>query len=283
MAIYAEEVEVSPGVKKINYTVVAEGINRFTGKRVQKRKRGIPSKPKAEMIYKQLWNTCREEKPKNVIVSNWDSLLSHYDDHIRKQVRSVHNPNGFSAQLVGVKKSRLKHTESWSKMHLELITPKFVTEELDRMEQNGHSRSLANHVLKEVKCMFAFAVHMGAIQFNPFQGMKMRREPKKRKEALTHSEVAVLLREAKHRRHPYYYIWLLTITLGLRRSELDGLKWIDLDFEQGLIYLRRQYIPREGEVNRLKNFQDRTVAIPSHIIPELKKLKLETRSDYVMS
>ncbi len=282
MGIYAEEKEVSPGVKKTFYTVVAEGINRFTGRRIQKKRRGIPSKPKAEMIYKQLWNACREEKPDGVDVSRWGLLRNQYLESQKNSVRSLDNPNGISLHLVGVKTSRLRHTDKWTDMHLELISPKFVTDELDTMERNGMSRSLANQVLKEVKCMFAFAVHLGAIQFNPFQGMKMRRESKKRKEALTHAEVDILLQEAKLRRHKYYYIWLLTVTLGLRRSELDGLKWIDIDFDQRLVYLRRQFIPREGEVDRLKNFQDRTPAIPDYVMPELRKMKLASLSEYVI-
>ncbi|MBL7714291.1 MAG: tyrosine-type recombinase/integrase [Bdellovibrionales bacterium] len=110
----------------------------------------------------------------------------------------------------------------------------------------------------------------------------MRREQKKRRPSLNHEEVKVLLREAKLRNHPYYHIWLLTISLGLRRSELDGLKWTDLNFDHRLIYLCRQHIPGEGEVNRLKGLADRTVAIPAFLIPELLKMKLASTSPYVI-
>jgi integrase len=141
---------------------------------------------------------------------------------------------------------------------------------------------MTNHVLKEVKCGFAYALHLGAIPANPFSAMKMRRMPKKRKEALTHEEVNRLLSEAKQRNHPFYFIWLLTIGLGLRRSELAGLKWLDVDFEQGLIYLRRQMIPGEGLVSSLKDGEERVVAVPDYLIPVLKKLKLRGSTDFVI-
>ena len=112
--------------------------------------------------------------------------------------------------------------------------------------------------------------------------MKLRRVVKRRKEALTHEEVDRLLGEAKNRSHPYYQIWLLTLTLGLRRSELAGLQWTDLDFEHRLVYLRRQKIPREGEVPFLKDKEERVVAVPDFLIPELKKMKLASKTNSVI-
>jgi integrase len=151
------------------------------------------------------------------------------------------------------------------------------------MEIEGASRSITYHLHKEVKCIFSYALDLGTIKLNPFAGVKGRRLPKKRKEALTHEEANRLLACAKSESHPYYYIWLLTIALGLRRSELAGLKWLDIDFDQRLIYLRRQLIPREGIVNLLKDREERVVAIPLHIIPVLKELRLKTPSDFVIN
>ena len=99
---------------------------------------------------------------------------------------------------------------------------------------------------------------------------------------MTHEEADRLLAEAKYRGHRYYYIWLLTLALGLRRSELAGLKWIDIDFEHRLIYLRRQNIPHEGIVLFLKDKEERVVAIPHYIIPVLKEMKLKSSTDFVI-
>lgn len=95
-------------------------------------------------------------------------------------------------------------------------------------------------------------------------------------------EVNILLREAKNRCHPFYYVWLLSIALGARRSELAGLKWMDVDFLQNLIHLQRQFIPREGEVSRLKDWEERTIAIPSNLVPILKEMKLKATSEFVI-
>jgi integrase len=125
-------------------------------------------------------------------------------------------------------------------------------------------------------------VSLGAIKANPFLETKARRVPKKRKVALNHNELDILLTQAKIRRHPYYYVWLLTVSLGLRRSELAGLKWTDVDFDMGVIHLTRQIIAREGLVPHLKDKEDRSVAIPDYLIPVLKEMKLKATSEFVI-
>jgi len=167
-------------------------------------------------------------------------------------------------------------------MHFELVTPQFVTDELDKAERGTMSRSMTNHVLKEVKCVFSFALNIGAVKSNPFAGMKMRRMAKKRKQALNHEESKILLSEAKKRNHLYYEIWLLTLSLGLRRSELAGLKWVDIDFDHGLIHLQRQLIPFEGIVSRLKDKEDRVVSIPSFLMTTLRQMQLRSSAEFVI-
>ena len=282
MGVIPYKFEVSPGVFQTRYKVTADAINRYTGKRVQKKRRGILSRPQAERLQRELWSQCREQRPDIVHLEKWGQLLIRYREHLEEKVRGPMNVSGFSPQVIRSKASRLKPTEPWWHMHVEMVTPHFVNNELDRMEKDGMSRMNVNQILKEVKCTFTFGLHMGAIKSNPFAGMKMRRMPKKRKEALNHEEANRLIHESKLRAHPYHHIWLLTIALGLRRSELAGLQWLDVDFEQRLIYLRRQLIPKEGLVPFLKDREERVVAIPKSIIPVLKELKLQSRTEFVI-
>ena len=122
---------------------------------------------------------CREERPDGIEFKKWGQLTESYLEHLYSKIRSAEN-------------------------------------QLDDMELKGTSRSMTNHIQKEIKCVFSYALHLGTIKVNPFAGMKRRRIPKKRKETLTHEETDRLLAEAKFRGHNYYYIWLLTLALGLR-------------------------------------------------------------------
>lgn len=283
MSITSYQKEVSPGVFKKFYRVAAEGINKYTNKRVQKEKWGIPSEPKAERVFRELWIQCKEERPDGPAIERWGDLKASYLQFVESNVRSETNSNGFSPKTVKKKKSRFVHLTSWNDLHLDLINAHLVKTELDNLERDGiASRELTSEIQKEVKCVFSYAVDRGTLKTNPLADLKKRKVPRKQKQALTHEEVDRLLLEAKRKDHPYFFIWLLSVTLGVRRSELAGLKWTDIDFENRLARLRRQHIPGEGIVDNLKNKEDRTVAIPDYVIPVLKEFRLKTRGEFVI-
>lgn len=275
--------ETSPGVRKTLYMVMAEGINRYTGKRVQKKRKGITSEAKAERIYRELWNECREERLDQLSISRWGELKASYFDHIHSIVRTVAKPDGLSPDAYLTKRSRFIHLANWDGLHLDAINTHFVNSELNRLEAEGViSRPLSVCIQKELRCMMSYAIDRGFLKLDPLAGMKKRKLPKRKKEALTHDETDKLLLEARLRKHPYFLIWLLTLMLGLRRSELAGLKWGDLDFANRLIHLRRQWKPKEGIVEKLKDNEDRTVAIPLSVIPVLHGHRAQSRSDFVI-
>jgi len=282
MGVISYKKQLSPGISKTFYLVIAEGVNKYTGQRVQKKKRGISSEVKAQRVYRELWSLCREEKPNDPGIKTWGGLKDNYISFVESKVRSDENPSGYSPQTVVTKKSYLAHFKSWTDLHLDLINPIFLRDELDKFEKNGMSRALTNDLQKEVKRVFGYSVELGVLRSSPLADMKERKVPRRRKEALTHGEVDQLLLEAKRRNHPYYFVWVMSLVTGLRRSELAGLKWTDLDLESGLILVRRQLIPGEGFVNFTKDKEERIVALPSSSLPVLKEARLASRSEFVI-
>ena len=271
------------GKKQRLYLVTAEGVNKYTGKRRSKKRRGVTSRPRAEQIYKEIWYQCRNEKPDELRVENLGQLIEKYLTDAEEQLRNAKNSEGLSLNTFKKKKSLSRHFQKWHHLHLDLITPKFVHRELDTWEHGGIvSRSLTKYILNEVKCIFVFALESGIIKYNPFERCKHRKLSKKKPQALNHSETNFFLKEAFKRNHPYYFIWLLALTLGLRRSELAGLKWTDVDFERRLLHVQRQLLPTEGLVEKTKSSRDRMVAIPEHVIPALQKFKLQAKTDFVV-
>lgn len=282
MGVIAYESKTAQGKRQTLYMVVAEAVNKYTGKRVQKKRRGITSKMKAETIFRELWSECREGKPDGPPVKTWGELKVKYFADLERNMRSPENPNGMSPQVIVSKKSRLTHVKNWDEVHLELMTGTFIKNELDVLENSGAvSRSLSVDIQKTASAVLTYAVQSKVMDANPLFGMK-RKRPKKRRQALSHEEVNKLLYEAKVRQHPYYLVWLLSVTGGMRRSELAGMKWTDVNFETGLVSLCRQIQPKEGLVPMLKDKEDRVVSLPQAVLPELKEHRLLSKSEYVI-
>lgn len=80
-----------------------------------------------------------------------------------------------------------------------------------------------------------------------------------------------------------YYIELAT---GLRRGELLGLKWQDIDWKNGIIKVRRQVARVDGEIVEapLKTKHSyRAVSIAPQAVEVLKEQKRKTNDQYVFT
>jgi integrase len=89
-----------------------------------------------------------------------------------------------------------------------------------------------NKVIQAVTAAFAAAQAEGLISRNPAQTVKALRVVRQEVDTYTDDEVTKLLRHvADHRLHHFYEL----AALGLRRGELCGLRWSDIDMETGTI------------------------------------------------
>ena len=81
---------------------------------------------------------------------------------------------------------------------------------------------------------------------DPTEGYALPKLEHKEMQALPVEQLASFLREAKESGvFELYYVELAT---GLRRGELLGLKWEDIDFEHGSLRVKRQIARIDGEI-----------------------------------
>lgn len=99
-----------------------------------------------------------------------------------------------------------------------------------------------------------------------------------RKKAIqTWTAEQVLVFATMHRDHEFFPLWLLAASTGMRRSELLGLRWRDIDLEGGRLAVRQSLVLVAGR----PEFKDapksaygfRTIRIPDHAVSELMKLR----------
>jgi integrase len=118
---------------------------------------------------------------------------------------------------------------------------------------------------------------------NVCQAVKAPRRVKKEIPPLHPEEVRTLLRAACGDRFEALYV--VAVTAGLRRGELLGLRWADLDLERGTLQVRRQLTrtkaglsftsPKRGKTRSVRLTQSAIKALRSHRKRQLEeKLRL---------
>jgi integrase len=95
-------------------------------------------------------------------------------------------------------------------------------------------------------CSLEKAVRYGLILRNPTDGATLPQYKHAEMMVLDETQVSQLLVAAKGSRHQALYH--LAVTTGMRMGELFGLRWSDLHWVSGKIYVRRQvqYVPGHG-------------------------------------
>ena len=122
------------------------------------------------------------------------------------------------------------------------------------------------------------AVEEGLITRNPSIGCKL--PPKKNGEmkVLTQTEIIRLLNQAYD--EGYYEMFLLELTTGMRRGEILGLKWRDLNLETGELNIKRQLTTKGISVPKTKS-SIRTILLPPDMLELLREMKKTAKYDWI--
>ncbi len=94
--------------------------------------------------------------------------------------------------------------------------------------------------------MLEKAVKYNFILRNPAHGATVPQAPATEMSVLDEEQVTRILIAASNTR--YEALFRLAVTTGMRQAELFGLKWADISWQRGVLYLRRQIqrVPGEG-------------------------------------
>ena len=135
------------------------------------------------------------------------------------------------------------------------------------------------HYLTFVSDVMQYAVRMGMIQDNPCRGGRVTvpKAPPTEREVYTLEEAQRFLESLEQAPVKYKAFFTLAIYGGLRRGELLGLEWKDLDFTDHIIHIRRTslYLADRGTyTDTTKTAQStRTLKLPAAVFDVLRQLR----------
>lgn len=152
-------------------------------------------------------------------------------------------------------------------------------------KQEGMSESLQRKTLQAVRGIFDAAVENHLIAKSPaVKTIKANGVPAEEKKPLTAAQTQMLLKAVKDTRA--YIAVAVMLGAGLRKEELCGLMWSDIDFSAGTLSVNRAQ-PFYGGKGCLSNdlkseAARRTIAMPPWLIDALKAEKAVSGSLYVI-
>lgn len=101
--------------------------------------------------------------------------------------------------------------------------------------------SSVNRELELLSKVFSLAIDQGMAIQNPCQKVKRFREDNERNRYLSDKEEVRLLSVLTEQRASLRPIVILAIHTGMRRGELLSLRWVNVDFERGLVHVMNSH------------------------------------------
>ena len=93
---------------------------------------------------------------------------------------------------------------------------------------------------------YNLAIEQRLVTKNPTQGCALPKVEHKEMKTLTADQLSAFFQEARD--SGVYELYYLDLATGLRRGELLGLKWTDVDFQHGVLKIQRAISRQDGKV-----------------------------------
>lgn len=126
------------------------------------------------------------------------------------------------------------------------------------------------------------AVTEGLITVNPAIGCRLPPKKAKEMQVLTQDEIRRFLIQANE--EGYYEFFLLELTTGMRRGEILGLQWKDVNFATGELHIRRQVVKKGAQTQITKpktKSSIRTLILPPDMLDILAEHKKNATCEWV--
>jgi len=121
---------------------------------------------------------------------------------------------------------------------------------VDRIEAKKKPKGLAPKTVRNIHQMigsaYNLAIEQKLVTRNPADGCALPKVERKEMQTLPVEQLTSFLREAKD--SGVFALYYIDLTTGLRRGELLGLKWSDIDLEKGDLRVQRQIGRIDGKI-----------------------------------
>ncbi|HLS07741.1 site-specific integrase [Lentibacillus sp.] len=249
---------------------IDRGVDPSTGKRKQITRRGFNTSKEAELAATKIMQELEDNEYVEENKITLKNYLTEWLEVFAKQNVRKSTFKGYTSAIY----SRL--IPKFGFIRIKEIKPPMLLKYYNELSEEGITPEYINYLHTILKHSLDTAVTWGYIKNNPV--LKVSPPPRKRKQMDTWSvdECRFFLKYTKeHAKHHKYMLYFLAIFTGMRRGELLGLKWSDVNFENNTISVSRSlyYVPDEGIVtHEPKTLHSiRSISISDEVLNRLRE------------
>ena len=265
------------------------GHNPATGKAIYKNVLGKTQAEVKEKLKKAIEETkgLNIAKAESYTVGQWMDVWYEYYAKIKVRPSSHKTYEGYIKNHIKPSVGNIPLTKLTT-LDLQRLYQKLLTEgRVDRLESQNQPKGLSPKTVRNINQVISSAMQLAIqqhlISHDPTDGCALPKTEHREMQTLSADQLAAFLLEARHSGvFEMYYIELAT---GLRRGELLGLKWEDIDFANQTLRVCRQVGRINGEVReaplKTKNAY-RTISLGTDAMGILKQQReKQPSSSYV--
>ena len=220
-----------------------------------------------------------DELSKNVGLANQKPLIAAMDEWLERKKRSLRQ-DSYEAYACNYNHHIKPYFEP-KKLRLCDVTPRIIQRYVDDKEMSGQSPNSVKKHLVILNGVFNEAIKLGELSVNPCAKITPSRCEKYTGTAYNAEEARKLLTEIQG--DPVEPAVYLGLYLGLRRSEVAGLRWMDVDFENDTVHIRNTIVRfstvSEQEKTKSKASK-RDLFLPSGLKNYLLKLREKQKENH---
>lgn len=266
-------IETPAGVR---YVAIADAPHARGEKRRQVRRRFTRRGDAVKWLGQMRAGTAPElqEPEREPEVLTFASIARPWLEVKRRTVRAVTFAGYEKAVKIWTKELGDKPLDQISKADIEAL--------VNRYQDEKRSYSRVSYLIAVCRSILGEGVEEELIGRNVAARVKPRGASAKARQAMTAQEIRLIRIQAS--KDPWEALWVLSL-LGLRRSEVLGLRWSDIDFEAGTLSIRRARVQIGG--SRQINVTDpktangrRTLPMPEDLVGALKRLRASQMQEF---
>ena len=189
-------------------------------------------------------------RAKNYTVGNW--LEVWYENYAKIKMRpsTYLTYHGYIENHIKPQLGKIPLNDLTT-LHLQQLYKKLLAEgRVERIEAHKQPKGLSAKTVRNIHQIISsalkLAIEQRLIARNPADGCALPKAERKEMQTLPVEQLTSFLREAKD--SGVFALYYIDLTTGLRRGELLGLKWSDIDLKNGDLRVRRQIGRIDGKI-----------------------------------